>query len=287
MSAKKRLQNGGPASIYVVSGGSGASGRRIAETALAQFPALRLPIAVTNNVLDAGKLEEVVRAAEADGGTVVHTLVDGSLRTVLTRLCRERKVASIDLMGPLLRRIKRQAGAAPVGEPGLYRKNRQEYFDRFDAVDFTVSHDDGSRPEDLPSADLVIVGVSRCGKTPLCMYLAVHGWKVANIPFVHGIPLPEELFKLDRRRVIGLLIDIRRLMEHRKKRDRRMGRIGVSAYSDPSAVIEELEAARRAYRKGGFRVIDVTDKPIESTAADIIKYVTEGRHRGPQRPVPS
>jgi regulator of PEP synthase PpsR (kinase-PPPase family) len=217
---------------------------------------------------------------------VVHTLVDADLRAALIRLGRERKVATIDLMGSLLRRIGKHAHARPLGEPGLYRKHRQEYFDRFDAVDFTVSHDDGSRPEDLPSADIVIVGVSRCGKTPICMYLAVHGWKVANIPFVHDIPLPEELQQVDRRRRIGLIIDIGRLMEHRKNRERRMGRLGISAYSDPSSVIEELEAARRAYRKGGFHVIDVTDKPIESTAAEIIRYVTHGRHRGPQRPMP-
>lgn len=279
-------RNDGPPSIHVVSGGSGASGRRIAETALAQFPTLRVPIIVTNDVLDAARLEAVVRAAEADGGTIVHTLVDDDLRMALTRLARERKVKTIDLMGPILRQLGKLAGSKPIGEPGLYRRHRKEYFDRFDAVDFTVSHDDGSRPEDLSSADIVVVGVSRCGKTPLCMYLAVHGWKVANIPFVNELPLPEELFRVDRRRVIGLLIDIRRLMEHRKKRDRRLGRTGVSSYSDPSAVFEELEAARRIYRKGGFHVIDVTDKPIESTAAEIIKYVTGGRHRGPQRPAP-
>jgi hypothetical protein len=94
------------------------------------------------------------------------------------------------------------------------------------------------------------------------MYLAVHGWKVANIPIIKDIPLPGELSRVDRRRVIGLSIEHQRLVEHRKKREEHMGRVGTTAYSSPSAVFEELEVARRVYREGGYYVVDVTDKPI-------------------------
>jgi [pyruvate, water dikinase]-phosphate phosphotransferase / [pyruvate, water dikinase] kinase len=285
-SMKKAGKKGAPPPVYIVSGGSGASGQRIAETALAQFPALRVPVIIRNNVRSLKQVETAVKEAEAGGGTVVHTLVAGGLREALTRFGRECGVVTIDLMGPLLERVAEQTGVTPLEQPGLYRKLRKDYFDRVEAIDFAVSHDDGNRPEDIPFADIVIVGVSRCGKTPLSMYLAVHGWKTANIPIVRDIPLPGELFRMDRRRVIGLSIGHRRLLEYRKKREEHMGIVGTTAYSSPSAVLEEIEAAGRICREGGFHVVDVTDRPIEIIAAEIVKLITSGLNEKQRRPVP-
>ncbi|MBE0568453.1 MAG: kinase/pyrophosphorylase [Deltaproteobacteria bacterium] len=277
---------GTPPPVYIVSGGSGASGQQIVETVLAQFPTTQLPVIVRNYVRNLKQVESAVKEAEADGGTVVHTLVEGGLREALIRLGRKRGVATIDLMGPLLEQVAGKTGGKPLEQPGLYRELRKDYFDRVDAIDFAVYHDDGGRPDGIPSADVVIIGVSRCGKTPLSMYLAVHGWKVANIPIIKDIPLPEELSRVDRRRVIGLSIEHQRLVEHRKKREEHMGRVGTTAYSSPSAVFEELEVAGRVYREGGYYVVDVTDKPIELTAAEIIKYITSKPDMKQRRPVP-
>jgi len=286
VSTKKARKKGTPPPVYIVSGGSGASGQQIAETALAQFPTLRVPVIIRNHVWSLKQVETAVKEAEADGGTVVHTLVDGSLREALIRLGRKHGVVTIDLMGPLLEQVAGQTGAKPLEQPGLYRKLRKDYFDRVEAIDFAVSHDDGSRPDDIPSAAVVIIGVSRCGKTPLSMYLAVHGWKVANIPIIKDIPLPGELFRIDRRRVIGLSIEYKRLLEHRKKREEHMGGVGTTAYSSPSAVFEELEVARRIYREGGFYVVEVTDKPIEIIADEIIKFIARNPNQAQRQPVP-
>jgi len=286
VSTKKAGKKGTPPPVYIVSGGSGASGQQIVETALAQFSALLLPVIIRNYVRSLQQVEIVVKEAEADHGTVVHTIVDSSLREALIRLGRKHGVVTIDLMGPLLEQVAGQTGAKPLEQPGLYRKLRKDYFDRVDAIDFAVSHDDGKRPEDIPSADVVVIGVSRCGKTPLSMYLAVHGWKVANIPIIKDIPLPDKLFRIDRRRVVGLNIEHRRLLEYRKKREEHMGRVGTTAYSSPSAVFEELEVARRIYREGGFTVVEVTDKPIEVTANEIIKLITSTPGMEPRQPVP-
>jgi len=152
-----------------------------------------------------------VKEAEAETGTVVHTFVDSSLREAINRLGRKHGVVTIDLMGPLLEQVAEQSSAKPLGQAGLYRKLRKDYFDRVEAIDFAVSHDDGNRSVDISRADIVILGVSRCGKTPLSMYLAVHGWKAANIPIIKDIPLPGELSRIDRRRVIGLPRSISRL----------------------------------------------------------------------------
>lgn len=286
MSTKKTRKKGTPPPVYIVSGSSGASGQQIAETALAQFPTLRVPVIVRNNARSLKQVEIAVKEAAADGGTVVHTLVDGSLREALIRLGRKHGVVTIDLMGPLLEQVAGQTGAKPLEQPGLYRKLRKDYFDRVEAIDFAVSHDDGNRPDDIPSADVVIIGVSRCGKTPLSMYLAVHGWKMANIPIIKDIPLPGVLFRIDRRRVIGLSIEYKRLLEHRKKREEHMGKGGTTAYSSPSAVFEELEVARRIYREGGFYVVEVTDKPIEIIADEIIKFIARNPNQAQRQPMP-
>ena len=272
--------------VYIVSGGSGASGRQIAETVLAQFPALRVPVIIRNQILSLKQVEAAVKEAEADGGIVLHTLVDGNLREALIRLGMKHGVATIDLMGPLLEQVAEQTGAKPLEQPGLYRKLRKDYFDRVEAIDFAVSHDDGSRPEEIPSADIVLIGVSRCGKTPLSMYLAVRGWKVANVPIVKDIPLPAELLRISPRRVIGLGIEYKRLIEFRRRREEQLGWVGNTSYSRPSAVLAELEAARRIYKEGGFNVVEVTDKPIEIIAAEIVNVVSPNLDKERRRPMP-
>ena len=275
-----------PPPVYIVSGGSGASGRQIVETALAQFPKLDVPVIKKGHVRNLRQIRELVTKASADGGTVVHTLVESGLRKALVRLGREHDVATIDLMGPLLERVAAQSRARPLEKPGLYRKHRKDYFDRVEAIDFAVFHDDGKMSEDLPVADIVILGVSRCGKTPLSMYLAVHGWKVANVPILRDIPLPGEVYRTDRRKVIGLSIEHNHLMEHRKRREALLGAGVMTDYSRPSLVFAEVEAARKIYRDGGFHVIDVTDKPIEILADEIIQAVI-GSRKEPQRiPMP-
>jgi regulator of PEP synthase PpsR (kinase-PPPase family) len=275
-----------PAPVYIVSGGSGASGQQIVETALAQFPKLDIPVTKKGYVRNLRQIREVVKKASGEGGTIVHTLVESGLRKALVRLGREHDVVTIDLMGPLLDRVAGQSRTRPLEQPGLYRKLRKDYFDRVEAIDFTVVHDDGKMAEDLPGADIVILGVSRCGKTPLSMYLAVHGWKVANVPILRDIPLPGEVHRTDRRKVIGLSIEYAHLMEHRKKREALLGAGVMTDYSRPSAIFAEIEAARKIYRDGGFHVVDVTDKPIEIIADEILQVVTRSRKEPQRIPLP-
>jgi regulator of PEP synthase PpsR (kinase-PPPase family) len=281
LSTDKAEIKGEPAPIYLVSGSSGASGEQIIETVLAQFPKIQVPVIKIAHVRQKEKVRDVVVKASKTGGTVVHTLVDADLRTSLICLGEKLNVVTIDLMGPLLDRLADISGIPPKGKPGLYRKLHKEYFDRIATIEFTMAHDDGQRTHDLKSADIVLIGVSRCGKTPLSMYLAVHGWKVANVPLVMEVPPPEELYKINRRRVIGLSIAYEHLMMHRKKRQESMGVSGPFKYTDRSVVIEEMEAARRIYKKNGFHVISVTDKPIESIAEEIIEYLKMNLRKKP------
>jgi regulator of PEP synthase PpsR (kinase-PPPase family) len=265
----------GPLSIYIVSGGTGASGEQLVHTVLAQFPESKVPVITVAHVRQMEQVEDVVTRAAATGGTIVHTLVDAHLRSALIHLAQERNVAAIDLMGDLLSRLTAVLGREPVGHPGLYRQLRQDYFERVATIEFAMAHDDGKNPHDWPLAEIVLVGVSRVGKTPLSMYLSVLGWKVANVPLVMELSPPPELFQLDRRRVIGLSIEPGQLLFHRQQRQRHLGAPGPSAYTDPATIYEEMEAARQVFQRGGFSVIDVTDKPIETSADEIIELITQ------------
>ena len=265
--------------IYLVSGASGASGEHLVETVLAQFPGIHVPVIKMTHVRQKAQVKEIIVQASKREGTIVHTLVDAGLRKALIRLGEKQDVATIDLMGSLLDRVEYMSGIPPEGKPGLYRKLHKEYFDRIAAIEFAMAHDDGQRTRDLPSADIVLTGVSRCGKTPLSMYLAVQGWKVANVPLVIEVPPPQELFRINRRRVIGLSIAYEHLMVHRKERQKGMGISGPSRYTDRAIVLQELESARNIFKKGGFHVISVTDKPIESIAGEIIEYLTSFRKK--------
>lgn len=259
--------------IYIVSGGSGDSGVQVVETVLVQFPDFQVPIIKADYVLRKEEIRDVVAEASRNNGTIIHTMVDGVLRKYIIRLAKEYKVEAIDLMGPLFERLTKILGQKPKEQPGLYRILHQSYFDRVDAIEFTMDHDDGKCFDDLPKADIVIIGVSRSGKTPLSMYLAVLGWKVANIPIISNSPLPSELFEIDRRRVFGLNIDFERLEGHRRERQERLS-LGKTIYTDPKAVFEELEMAIKIFRQNRFSSIMVSDKAIESSAADIIGIIT-------------
>jgi len=260
--------------IFIVSGGSGASAEQVVNTVLAQFPDSRVHVVRVSNIRFESQIEETVARAEAVNATLVHTLVDTRLRAYLITLAKQHSVKEIDLMGALLDDLTTVLGQQPLGQPGLYRKLNEAYFDRVGAIDYTISHDDGQNAETWSEAEIVLVGLSRSGKTPLSLYLSVLGWKVANIPLVVGLNLPPELFEIDRLRVIGLKIEAGQLLAFRRQRQQRLGISGPSDYTNPQKIYEELEYAIKVYRSCGFTAIDVTDKPVESSADEIIRLIT-------------
>jgi regulator of PEP synthase PpsR (kinase-PPPase family) len=272
-----------PPPIYIVSGASGASAQQLVHTVLVQFPRVHVPVIRVAHVRTMEQVKSVIEQAERTSGVIVHTLVDIGLRHSLVRLGRQSRVVTIDLMGELLTHLTGVLGVQPVGQPGLYRQLHKAYFERVAAIEFSMEHDDGRNPQDLLKAEIIIVGVSRVGKTPLCMYLAVLGWTVANVPLVSGMVPPKELFKADPRRVFALDINADRLLVHRRKREGGMGMVAITDYSDPDRLREELRDARRIFERGGFTVIDVTSKPVESAADEIIDLVTGRLKSGSRR----
>lgn len=260
--------------IYLVSGNIGALGEQVVRTVLPQFQGVRWPVVKRPRVLKPQQVIYIVKEAVDTKGIIIHSLVDNDLRLFMNQYAMEHEVLAIDMIGPLMEFLMRKLKQKPLGKPGLYRYKNQEYFDRIDAIEYTLDHDDGKNPGSWSEAEIILTGPSRLGKTPLAIYLSVLGWRVANVPLVPRIPPRPELFALDRRRVIGLTIDPGELLTFRQHRQDGLGVAKQSDYSDLPKLYEEIDEARLICRKGRFKVIDVSNKPIETTAAQVITAVT-------------
>jgi hypothetical protein len=258
--------------IFILSGGSGASADQLVQTALAQFPDNHVVVRIFSNIREFDQVDEVLSQAQHEDAVIVHTLVDYKIFEYLIKKADHMCITHIDEMQKLLQKISLMLDKEPQGHPGLYRKLNKKYFDRIAAIEFAMAHDDGKDPAGWKEAEIVLTGVSRVGKTPLSMYLSVLGWKVANVPLVYGIDPNPLLFEVDRRRLVGLTIHPGQLVIHRQHRQKRLGAL-VSKYADPSRVLEELEFFNEMLRKRGVVLIDVTDKPIETTADEVLRYI--------------
>ena len=260
--------------IYIVSGGKGLAGDAIVQSVLIQFPNNKVPVIITPDVLNQEKMDEVISKALATKGIIVHTMVDPEARKMLIASCVQSGVRHIDLAGELSDYLSNLLHTEPISQPGLYRLSNIAYFKRVEAIDFTLKVDDGQNPERINQADIILTGVSRTGKTPLSVYLAMFGWKVANVPLVLGIQPPDELFKADPERVFGLNISPVYLIAQRANRVKNLQMDEDADYINKRKVADELEYARRIFERGGFTEIQITNKPIESSANEILTILT-------------
>ena len=259
--------------IYVISGGKGLAGNNMVQSLLIQYPNNNVPVIIVSQVFKKEQLIDLVAKVKLEGGLIVHTLVNRELRKFLCRYCVENGVRNIDFMGELADYLDEKLEIPSLQSPGLYREINQQYYDRIEAIEFTLNHDDGLLPARLHQAEIILTGVSRSGKTPLSVYLAMYGWKVANIPLVNGINPPDELFEVDPQRVFGLNISSGQLISHRMKRLRSFDNMENIDYVDERLVMMELRNASFIFEKGGFTVINVSNKPVETSANEILNIM--------------
>jgi len=266
--------------IIIVSDGTGQTAERTLNAALTQFSVESVVIDRRPDVRTEAQVQYIVEEAVKVGAIIVHTVVSHELRNAIRRVGRLRDVETIDLFGPLLARLSEFFEYSPMEQPGLFRKLNEEYFRRIDAMEFALAHDDGMRTPDLPRAEIVLVGVSRTFKTPLCIYFAFKGWFAANVPIIMDMKPPPVLLKLPPGRVFCLTTTPRRLADLRSVRDEYLGR-KTGDYADLDFVSRELVYAKRIFRqRSDWPLIDVTDKPIEEIASEILAHVRRDRNKG-------
>jgi regulator of PEP synthase PpsR (kinase-PPPase family) len=258
--------------IYIVSDGTGETAERVARATVLQFNNAQIDFRVFSRVLSELELREILLQAERDQPFIFYTMVNPEHRELLRALAAERNIDCADLIGSLMMKVANYLGQKPLLEPGLGHQLDEDYFRRVEAVEFAVKNDDGQEPRSLFKADIVLVGLSRTSKTPLSIYLAHKGWKVANVPLVKGIEPPSELYEVPFQKVYALQIGLDALVKIRRARLRHLGLSEGSDYATRDSVADEIRWVQDLYGKHPeWPVFDVTNRAIEETAAEILK----------------
>lgn len=268
--------------VFSVSDATGHTCEMVVRAALTQFKRAEITLETFANVRTPGQIDEVMEAAQAVNGVVIYTFVSPSLRQHISKEGRARGIPTVDIMGPVLTRLSDLLEISPLARPGLFRQLDSDYFRRMEALDFTLEHDDGRGLETLGRAEIVLVGVSRTSKTPVSIYLAYRGWKVANVPLIRDEPLPPALAEVEAGRIVALIIQPTRLEAVRRERMRRQNIPDAGGYADRDLVRREVSAAGRQFDELGYAQVDVTFKSIEETATEVVRliYAATGNKKG-------
>jgi regulator of PEP synthase PpsR (kinase-PPPase family) len=263
--------------IHLVSDSTGETLNAMAKAVCARFDNV-LPIEhIYALVRSQRQLDRVLQEIADAPGVVMHTIVDKELRAGLEKGCRDLDLACVAALDPLVSTLARYLGATLSTRVGAQHALDADYFERIEAINYAMAHDDGAQTPNLEAADVVLVGVSRTSKTPTCMYLAHRGVRAANVPLVPGAEPPESLFKLKKPIVVGLILSPDRLIQIRRNRLLTINEDRESAYIEGDAVREEIIRARRLFERYGWPVIDVTRRSIEETAAAVINLLNAAR----------
>lgn len=259
--------------VFIVSDGTGGTAKQALKAALVQFESTKVKIHLWANVRSEQQVLEFFKEAHKIEALVIHTIVSKKLRDLVLEQGRLHDLVTIDLMGPLLAQLAQKFETSPTAKPGLFRTLNKAYFQRIEAIEFTLRHDDGQRVEELNNADIVLLGVSRTFKTPLSIYMAHKGWRVANIPIILGFSIPDIVYQLPQKNIFCLTTYTSNLIALRKARDKYLG--GLSGnYSNRVYVQKELNYANRIFNTNPkWTIINITQKPIEEISSEILSIL--------------
>ena len=259
--------------VYQVSDSTGETLDRIFLALKAQFSnfeykTIHFSFTRTKNQMD----KIISKCKEEKNVIILYTIVDQALAKYLDDKCKNNNIPCFEVLGNLIsdfsKLLKQEASRKPSGQHVL----DEEYYKRIEAVQFTMSHDDGKIISDLDKSDILLVGISRTSKTPTSIYLANRGYRTANVPIIPNKNLPQKLIESSKKTcTIGLVCDPSRLVDVRRNRIESIQEDRPGNYTDEKKIINELENAKKLFKKYNWPTIDVTRKSVEETAASIIK----------------
>jgi len=267
--------------LHLVSDSTGETLITVARAAAAQYAHVQPVEHVYPMVRTRKQLDHALNEIAETPGLVLFTLIEEDLIESLEKHCRDLNLPCMSILGPVLRLFQSYLGAETLHRVGAQHVLNAEYFNRIEALNFTMMHDDGQNTQTLEEADVVLVGVSRTSKTPTSIYLANRGVKTGNVPLVPGVPVSPDVEGLTRPLVVGLYASPERIVQIRENR-----LLGLNAhrdddrYIDRTAVAEEVAFSRRLCAKHRWPLIDVTRRSIEETSAAVLRLYTE-RKRAP------
>lgn len=256
--------------ILILSDGRGDTAARVVRAALIQFEGQRHRIERHANIRTAAQVREVIDLAADMHAVVFYTLVGDKTRKAILEASARQLVPIVDVLGPAFTALHDLFKRRRRATPGLLYALERERLDRYEAIDFTLQHDDGRRLQQLDQADVVLVGVSRVAKSSTCFFLAYEGIKAANIPLIADQTPPRELLDLDPASVIGLRVNVMRLVTVREVRGGNIGLNESHPYLNREALKHEVLDANRQMRRYGWQSFDASYMAIEEIARRVI-----------------
>lgn len=260
--------------IFVCSDSVGETAEAVARATIRQFGSQPVRLKRVGQVRTDDEIHALMEEAAEVGGFVVYTLVQPELREMLREEAIRLGVRAVDIMGPMMQAFVDTFHDSPSSKPGYSQEMNDDYFRHIETIEYAVKCDDGRDTHALGAADAVLIGVSRTSKTPLSIFLAHKGYRVANIPIVPEVRPPQELFAIDPKRIIGLTMNPEKLNKIRSERLKAVGLPDGANYAQVNRILEEIAFANELMARLGCPVIDVTDKAIEETAGIILTYLS-------------
>ncbi|PIQ85051.1 MAG: hypothetical protein COV74_10665 [Candidatus Omnitrophica bacterium CG11_big_fil_rev_8_21_14_0_20_45_26] len=264
--------------IALISDSTGDLGERFVFALTTQLPSEKLAIVKFNFVTDMDELTYVFKKIHAGGYYLIfHTVLSEELKNGIETMSREKKIPAFDLTGPPTDFLIKHLKVKPSWDVKSLHKINETYDKRINAMEFTTNHDDGLGLGNLKGAEIILIGPSRTSKTPTSIFLAIKGFRVANIPIVQSVDVGDTLSDLaGDQRVFGFTIKPEKLQEVRNKRIPELG-ITPPGYTDLEIIYQEVEWAEKMYRKYKWQTVDITDRAIEETAALIERMIRKYR----------
>lgn len=219
------------------------------------------------------QIDKILKETENKKNSIIlYTVVETKLAKYISRKCNQKKIPCFSILGNLILNFSKLLNQKAIHIPSAQHVLDKEYYKRIEAIQFSMTHDDGLRTEDINSADIILLGVSRTSKTPTSIYLGNKGYKTLNIPLVGNQAIPDTLKeKPDIFCVIGLSVEAERLSDIRNNRLKAMNENKITNYSDLNFIRKEIENSKKLFKKYNWPTIDVTRKSVEETAASVIK----------------
>lgn len=263
--------------LHLVSDSTAETVSSIARATIAQFDNIDVREHTYVLVRTRGQIDQVLDSVRENPGFLMYTISDKSLRKQLKQGCEELNVPCISVLSRVISDLSSFLGRKTSSHqaPGRQHEMDEEYFSRVEAINFALMHDDGQSVWDLDEADIILVGASRTSKSPTSMYLANKGYRVANVPYVPGVPLPDIIFELKNVLVVGLTISPEMLVQIRKNRLLSLSENRETDYINMESVKKELQDSRKLFTKKSWPMIDVSRRSVEETAACIIQLYSE------------
>ena len=258
-----------PIPLYVLSDSTGNLARHMVSSFLTQFPAGSFHVVNRPFIGEPDRVVGSLRSLSARPGIVFHAVVSSILKAQITERCAELGIPCWDLTGSAVEFLASAAKLQPKSDPLRLHQVDGAYCGRINALTFALEHDDGLGLDTLDNADIVLAGVSRTGKTPTSMFLSMQGFRTANVSLAFEVEPPRQLFKVNPRKIVGLVIDPGQLSEIRTRRQTAW-HMSQTDYNQPEQVTREVEWSRRLFARLHCPVLDVTDQAIEETAARIV-----------------